>query len=330
MHFLQCPKLDISAVDLFMKCIKSYQTADDAQTENPPEENQEPDKYTRLAQCRDAVETDAGKYRKDVLDGSFQKTPLPSSVPESELAAVYKETFSAEKKPGRTYYELIRGAAVCDKCPICGSTGGNTNLDHYLPKSKFPTLCVTPDNLIPMCAACNEKKGTYHNLESDKRLLHLYFERLPTTTDRRGNVIQETFLYARLQRDFNVTFYVQCPAHWPPDQCSRVKNHMKVYRLLQRYGDCIKPEIAKVSCKWTDDVEDWEDSIGGIKIAPAREKELLQNLVLEGVRYERFDPNSWRSALYRAMAERIDDTYDWFKNNEVEIKKAVSKYCNRS
>ena len=35
-------------------------------------------------------------------------------------------------------------------------------LDHYLPKSKYPSLSINPLNLIPICNKCNKTKVRIH------------------------------------------------------------------------------------------------------------------------------------------------------------------------
>ena len=48
-----------------------------------------------------------------------------------------------------------------EKCPFCG-IGTVSTLDHYLPKSKYPALAITPKNMIPACRDCNwERKGHF-------------------------------------------------------------------------------------------------------------------------------------------------------------------------
>lgn len=43
-------------------------------------------------------------------------------------------------------------------CPVCERQDA-TDLDHYLPREKFPEYSIHPYNLIPTCHRCNNKKG---------------------------------------------------------------------------------------------------------------------------------------------------------------------------
>ncbi|QNK54698.1 hypothetical protein [Paenibacillus sp. PAMC21692] len=66
----------------------------------------------------------------------------------------FKEEYEAENR------------LVSKICPAClGNMDlGKAQLDHYFPKSHFPTLSVQPFNLVPVCSDCNSTVGS----EEDK------------------------------------------------------------------------------------------------------------------------------------------------------------------
>jgi 5-methylcytosine-specific restriction endonuclease McrA len=45
-----------------------------------------------------------------------------------------------------------------DTCYVCG--GKATQVDHLLPKSKYPELALSLENLKPICWPCNREKNT--------------------------------------------------------------------------------------------------------------------------------------------------------------------------
>lgn len=49
----------------------------------------------------------------------------------------------------------------------------NYELDHYMPKSKYPYLCTTFMNLQPSCSSCNRRKSN-KELEDDEELFQLF------------------------------------------------------------------------------------------------------------------------------------------------------------
>ena len=53
---------------------------------------------------------------------------------------------------------------VCPSCDNAFTDSGSGNaegytLEHYFPKSRYPSICLHPYNLIPMCSKCNKVKG---------------------------------------------------------------------------------------------------------------------------------------------------------------------------
>lgn len=321
MRFLKRPPIDVEPEQIFEECLAGYT----GRSKEEKAANEE--KRQKLLTCKDLIKADSTDYNNRILSGSFVPSSLPEGISKTYLSQVYSDTFSKEDKPGRIYYDIIRGQAPCARCPICGSKGGNTHLDHYLPKSEFPTLSVTPDNLIPICSACNEKKGTYHSLDRKTRPFHLYFDRLKSGNgaDDKNNPV--VFLKAVIAKDYKIIFQVDHPSDRDAELRSRIDKHLEIYGLLKRYEACVEPEIAQLWCDWQDKITDTLEDIPKSIHTQQVEAELLHDLVLEGIRRWRRTPNTWESALYRAMDTQKDMLYDWFKDNANEIKKAVQKYC---
>src|SRR4051812_2298799 len=74
-------------------------------------------------------------------------------VPSEEMIKVYTGRMAKKGASGRHYYDTLRASAPNGRCPLCGQPKVST-LDHHLPKAEFPSLVVTPHNLIPCCADC--------------------------------------------------------------------------------------------------------------------------------------------------------------------------------
>lgn len=73
------------------------------------------------------------------------------------------------------FYNIIRSSQ--HTCAYCSSSSRSVSqLDHYLPKSIFPSLAVSPVNLIPICSDCNSKKGDYYSIKKDEMIIHPYFD----------------------------------------------------------------------------------------------------------------------------------------------------------
>lgn len=81
-----------------------------------------------------------------------QRFPLLCDA--DELKAVYNRVLVHGNE--RPTYDKIKASAG-RICPQCG-VGRIRNLDHYLPISEAPELCVVPSNLVPVCGDCNFEK----------------------------------------------------------------------------------------------------------------------------------------------------------------------------
>ena len=89
----------------------------------------------------------------------------------------YKDTlmgmYSCKTKEMK-YLEDMRYNNGLRCCPFCGILEIGT-LDHYLPKEKYPLYSILKNNLVPMCAGCQPKKGMKTPTEN-KRFLHPYYD----------------------------------------------------------------------------------------------------------------------------------------------------------
>lgn len=54
--------------------------------------------------------------------------------------------------------------------------GTVTTLDHYLPKSIYPLLSISPLNLVPCCSDCNKNKLSEKPKKSEDEALHPYYD----------------------------------------------------------------------------------------------------------------------------------------------------------
>ena len=256
MDFLKKPELDISTVQIFQKCLDGY-----VGTPNDEASIAEAKaKRVRLSEYRNAIAESAQRYDDCVPNQKFEEPTLSADLStkerRKELQKVYEEKFSPEKQPGRPYYDLIRRSRECGRCPICGGAGGITHLDHYLPKSAYPTLCVHPNNLIPICDSCNTVKNAKENKLADGMPIHLYFDRLPQKKRIRGNSYTEAYLFVNLDDDFQPEYQVKCPDGWDSKLESRLTAHMKMYDLYKRFRACVYSEYAAIISAWDSNIDE--------------------------------------------------------------------------
>ncbi|TCA18485.1 hypothetical protein E0H68_03350 [Rhizobium leguminosarum bv. viciae] len=63
-------------------------------------------------------------------------------------------------------------------CPACGEAGRPNTLDHYLPKGVYPQFAIVPQNLFPMCDACQGAKlELTGDAQTPRFFIHPYYDR---------------------------------------------------------------------------------------------------------------------------------------------------------
>ena len=270
MKKLQKPLQNTKPEDIFEECVSSYRNKK---------------KVTSLLNCKNLVRCDAVLYDKVVpreLD-KFTPSSLPSDVSDDDMVDVYTSKFAAAKSPGRKYYNAIREQITLDRCPICGIRPIKT-LDHYLPKSKFPTLSVTPSNLIPTCRDCTMDKLAASSDDPQNTPVHLYFDDIPN----------EPWLHVTVGHNLEILYYISCPNTWDISICSRLEKHLDFYKLHELYSSQASSDIANSLFMW-------KKTLG-----QSGDEALRLSLVDTCESAEHNDMNSWKSALYRGLVADFD------------------------
>ena len=205
---------------------------------------------------------------------------------------VYEQKFAKENSIGRKYYDIIKGNAK-GRCPICGG-GKLKNLDHFLPKSKYPLLCVTPVNLIPTCRDCNMDKGAEVSDDYYEIPFHPYLE---TMSDQ----------------------WVECEVCFYPDKtfCIEFKNGYDKSlnpNLWKKYEAhmCINDLDSTFSSRAEEELENVMEIYKNELLACGKSK-LVSSLMEVRNSAEKIDVNSWKSALYRALLIKCDEFCEWLK-----------------
>ena len=104
-----------------------------------------------------------------------QNNIVSPTVNATELKKIYTDRLIKKDNKGRVHYDSIFFSAPNGRCPLCSHREANT-LDHYLPKSLYPILSVTPLNLIPSCMECNKGKLIDVPTSSATETLHPYYD----------------------------------------------------------------------------------------------------------------------------------------------------------
>ncbi|TXD96952.1 HNH endonuclease [Psychrobacter frigidicola] len=212
-----------------------------------------------------------------------------SNLLHSEMTKIYTNFFAKQGKPARKIYDKIMTNAL-GICFYCG-IGSPIELDHYLPKAKYPQFSISPLNLVPSCERCNKYgKGSGFATIKDNQILHPYLDE--------KFYFEEQWLSARFilkgNIDIVVEYDVNPPTNWENFQKRRVKEHFRIFNLGERFsasaGEQLSVLLPQISA-----------TTGyGLNLNDVCE------ILLDPVIYsEDFPTNHWQKIMYIAAKEYI-------------------------
>lgn len=189
-------------------------------------------RYSRLTAAIDAVDAAAEQFRSaadgqtlhDLVPENFQ---LPA-IAEGEQAVRWIYQNGMVSGPGRPIYDELMSAPEHERCPLCGH-GTVSQLDHFLPKSGYPALCVDPLNLIPACSDCNKVKADKKASVVEELTLHPYVDDIDGQTWLAASVVHE-------DDSIRLEFFVSPPPGWGQVMAARARNHFKLFGLRKTYA----------------------------------------------------------------------------------------------
>lgn len=229
------------------------------------------------------IDTYSTQYDESMFQGAAHELAVHDMVTDDlskdDMVSLYTNKFAKKDQPGRKYYDKIKLAPPNSICPLCG-IGQVTTLDHYMAKTLYPSLAVTPHNLIPACRDCNDPRGAVHFESAGDMTLHPYYDEVQNL-EWLSAVIVSTFPIC-------VRYTVSDTV---PDSELRVRlsMHLEVFDLSNRYSKKAAEEISAHKLTYQAMLDN-----GGIEGL----REYLQLLYTSAYSVEK---NSWRTALYKAL-----------------------------
>lgn len=224
-----------------------------------------------------------------------------AEMTKKEFIDLYSMQMVGEGKPGRKYYDRLMMLAPLGKCPYCGF-GQASTLDHFLSKSRYPAFSILCANLVPVCTDCNKGKVA-SVVTQDTQMLHPYFE---------GVTIEaEPWLFAEVIESAPATvhYFVQPPDSWSGGLTQRVANYFSELKLASRFAVEAAAELA---------------GLGGL-LDELETRDVRQAHLSRMARVERRDrKNSWKAALYEALAES-----NWFLCGGYRNRKSLNAATGR-
>jgi hypothetical protein len=174
--------------------------------------------------------------------------------------------------------DVLNTTILCPYCNVIPSS----QVDHFIPKTRFPEFSILTINLIAICGPCNLVKDENFAANGNRFFLHAYLDRFPAdSTCLRARVIWDgnkiSFEFSLIQNCPGVSNVLY----------ETLKEHIKRLNLLSLYAEAASEEF--------NDRDDWSDESD----TPAT----LRRRILRNINKKRMreGPLSWRAALWRAV-----------------------------
>ncbi len=198
-----------------------------------------------------------GKFFRDISDEWRERVEAYSEARGSPAQVPVWPEIEEMKPSFLTLYEKpakgsVQGAMLTSMrahglmlCPGCGEAGRPNTLDHYLPKGKYPHLCVTPQNLFPMCDVCQGAKGSKTGDHVDARFfIHPYYDAFAA----------DQVLVLTITPPFSAPEFELSPAPvLKPDEIALVRAHVRELRIRDRYAEFFKGQH-RFALRWVDEM----------------------------------------------------------------------------
>lgn len=229
------------------------------------------------------IDTYSTQYDESMFQGAAHELAIHDMVTDDlskdDMVSLYTNKFAKKDQPGRKYYDKIKLAPPNSICPLCG-IGQVTTLDHYMAKTLYPSLAVTPHNLIPACRDCNDPRGAVHFESAGDMTLHPYYDEVQNLE----------WLSAVIVSTFPICVKYAVSDTLPDSELRvRLSTHLEVFDLSNRYSKKAAEEISAHKLTYQAMLDN-----GGIEGL----REYLQLLYTSAYSVEK---NSWRTALYKAL-----------------------------
>lgn len=234
--------------------------------------------------CTEDIILDTKEYTKRMELGTVHKMKSKESiknVTKEQMIKVYDTKLSKKGQPGRKYYDKIISLPEYGMCPYCGQRTAAT-LDHFMPKSKYTSLVVTPSNLVPSCIDCNKLKLDSTFTTREDTFINPYFTDLHEKAWLIVKIIPE-------ENDFVVEFTID----------KDVLEDATLYKRYMSFFDML--ELNKLYISHS------AQALVGLKkrlakiYAKAGGKEGVIQDLCESMEQEAYPLNHWKIALYRAL-----------------------------
>ena len=222
------------------------------------------------------------QYERDLQAGTSVPPITMSSGDARVLRNLYRRLRTGDESPLKAAVILPVNERA-RLCPYCDLTEAR-QIDHYLPKDKYPEFSVALRNLIPCCADCNNLKRTSGLDAKGARIFHAYVD---------GP--HPCFLECDVQWPHGVpvvSYQVSRPPQISPSIFAGSRDHFDGLQLASRFANRARNELA-------------ENAIFH-KMTTAQRTVAHQVAIIQGRSLTKLvGPNHWKSALYVALERSL-------------------------
>lgn len=244
------------------------------------------DLKTRFKAAKQTILDDSQAFEARASTAELHLVPqgigVAGQVTTAEMVTLYDRRLASKAGPGRSIYAAIQLLPEDGRCPYCDHRDVST-LDHVLPKTLFPSLAVTPLNLVGSCKDCNKAKLAAAPTKSSDAVLHPYFEDISSQIWLRAKVVEQTVCA--------VVFRVKAQSQWSDDLNLRLRKQFETLGLARLYTQQAAREMSGIRRNL---IRVYNAGGGG---ATAVERELKH----QWESWSEESSNSWKTALYGAL-----------------------------
>ncbi|TOH00168.1 hypothetical protein CGI90_25720 [Vibrio parahaemolyticus] len=251
----------------------------------------------RLEACKQEIRDASQEFDSKVgtaMLHTMQPSHMSNGLTTDEMKKVYTNRMAKKLAPGREYYDKLMSLPLFGKCPLCSQRTVST-LDHHLPKAHYPTLVVSPLNLIPACQDCNKTKSEGIPRYAHEETLHPYYDDVEGFSWLKARIVDTG-------TPVNIEFFVDPKNACQPLTQARIEHHFETFKLAKLYASHAAEELAGMEFMMR-------------RVYEVSGGEELRNFLREtAVSHRANNQNSWQTGLYQCLSDN-----DWFCLTRFEL-----------
>jgi len=137
---------------------------------------------------------------------------------------------------------IEKNPGIAHVCPCCDNpftdtirtiNGQGYTLEHYFPKSVYPSICLHPFNLIPMCRFCNDRKGAVDPLNPLPSLVRIPYTEIFHPISKSVRAMADLCFSSNSAMLTSMEFVAKNP---PPTYENSIEAYKIMYQIPDRWN----------------------------------------------------------------------------------------------